>query len=163
MQAREGAEGEGERILKQTPCWAESPTWGSSQDPEIMTWAEIKSHKLNWLSYPGAPDVLGLLKLRLPFFKSYHQDNEKASYRLGENICICAFEKKNIWENVSAGGKTENLKQAPWLDPEPDLGLGLMTLWSWPDQNWVRHLTIWATQMPLRGTQCIKSILKIYK
>ena len=44
------AEGEGERILSRfhTQCGA------GSHNPEIMTWLEIKSQMLNWLSHPGA-------------------------------------------------------------------------------------------------------------
>ena len=29
----------------------------ASQDPEIMTWAKIKSQSLNWLSHPGIPII----------------------------------------------------------------------------------------------------------
>ena len=32
-------------------------TLSVSQDPDIMTWAEIKSWTLNRLSHPGAPSV----------------------------------------------------------------------------------------------------------
>ena len=38
---------------KQTPGWAQSPTWGLTPVPEIKTWAEIKSQTLAWLSHPG--------------------------------------------------------------------------------------------------------------
>ena len=36
-----------------TECGAHCGAW--SQDPEIMTWGEIKSQTLKWLSHPGAP------------------------------------------------------------------------------------------------------------
>ena len=49
-----GAEGKGES-LQPTPHLhrAQHGVW--SHDAEIMTWAEIKSQMLNWLSHPGAP------------------------------------------------------------------------------------------------------------
>ena len=51
-----GAEGEGEREnLKPTPQWAAGSM--QAQDPEIVTWAKIKSRMLNQLSYPGAPTM----------------------------------------------------------------------------------------------------------
>ena len=37
-----------------------------SHDPEIMTWAEIKSRMLNWVSHPGAPRIC----VFVCFFKS---------------------------------------------------------------------------------------------
>ena len=55
-----GAEGEGERTLKQAPRSVQRLMWGSVsqltgaqcrtwyQDPEIMIWAKIKSQTLNW-------------------------------------------------------------------------------------------------------------------
>ena len=55
--AEGGAEGEGQEEgekQKQTPHWAWSPMQARSHDPEIMTWAEIKSQMLNGLSHPGA-------------------------------------------------------------------------------------------------------------
>ena len=39
----------------------ESRTW--FHDPEIMTWAEIKSRTLNWLSHPGTPFFFFFLDL----------------------------------------------------------------------------------------------------
>ena len=42
-----------ERILSR--IWAWHGAW--SHNPEIMTWAEIKSQTLNWLSHPGAPQL----------------------------------------------------------------------------------------------------------
>ena len=49
-----GAVEEGERISSRLPteCGAWHGAW--SHDPEIMTWAEIKSWMLNRLSHPGA-------------------------------------------------------------------------------------------------------------
>ena len=41
--------GRGRENLKQAPHPVRSP----AQDPEIMTWAEIKSLRLNWLSQTG--------------------------------------------------------------------------------------------------------------
>ena len=40
---------------KPTLHWVQSLTRAQSQNPEIMTWAEIKSHTFNWLSHPGRP------------------------------------------------------------------------------------------------------------
>ena len=40
---------------KQAPCLAQNPMWAQSHDSEIMTWAEIKSWMLNWLSHLNAP------------------------------------------------------------------------------------------------------------
>ena len=50
-----GSEEEGEkeslsRLLAE--CGAQHRAW--SQDHEIMTWAQIESQMLNWLSHPGA-------------------------------------------------------------------------------------------------------------
>ena len=36
-------------------AWHGAQHGARSHDPEIMTWAEIKSRMLNWLSPPGAP------------------------------------------------------------------------------------------------------------
>ena len=52
MQAGGGAEGEED---KWTPYWGGAQQGALSQDPEIMTWTEIKSQMLNWLSHPDAP------------------------------------------------------------------------------------------------------------
>lgn len=42
--------------LWQIPCWEQSPVWGwPSEDPKIMTWAEIRRQTLSQLSRPGAP------------------------------------------------------------------------------------------------------------
>ena len=48
-----GAEGEGEGEKLSD----EHRAWGRAQfhNPEIMTWAEIKSQKPNQLSHPGTP------------------------------------------------------------------------------------------------------------
>ena len=60
---REGTEGEGKRILSRlhTQCRAQS------HNPEIMTWAEIKSLPLNWLNHPGASIPLFLNRHILVF------------------------------------------------------------------------------------------------
>ena len=44
-----------ERIFKQLTM--EPSAGAGSPDPEITTWAEIKSWLLNWLSHSGAPDM----------------------------------------------------------------------------------------------------------
>ena len=58
---KESVQGEdqGERE-KQTPT--KQGAWGRawSHDPEIMTWADIKSQMLNWLSHPDAPQSVSL-------------------------------------------------------------------------------------------------------
>jgi len=48
---REGRSRERGRLP--TECRAQSRAW--SHNPEIMTWAEIKSQMLNWLSHPSTP------------------------------------------------------------------------------------------------------------
>ena len=56
-------QGKGQRERERKKSSSRLPTecgaWcgALSQDPEIMTWAEIKSWPLNHLSHPGAPDV----------------------------------------------------------------------------------------------------------
>jgi len=47
-----GAEGEGQGDSVMN---AEPNTRARTHNAEIMTWAKIKSRKLNWLSHPGAP------------------------------------------------------------------------------------------------------------
>ena len=49
----------GERILKQTPPEHEAWSGARSQDPEIMTWAEVEG--FNRLSHPDAPSLFLLL------------------------------------------------------------------------------------------------------
>ena len=44
-----------------TEYWAQHGAW--SHNPEIMTWAEIKSQMLNQLSHPGAPIITILLTM----------------------------------------------------------------------------------------------------
>ena len=46
---------------KQIPCWAWSPTQAWSPNPEIMTWAEIKSCRLNLWSHPGTSGILFII------------------------------------------------------------------------------------------------------
>ena len=53
---RKGGSGDrGRDNLKQALHWAQSPTGAQSHNPEIMTWAEIKSWMLNQLSPPSPP------------------------------------------------------------------------------------------------------------
>ena len=47
--------GTGRENLKQTPCWTWSPMRAQTHDPKIMTWAELKSQMVNWLSHPNTP------------------------------------------------------------------------------------------------------------
>jgi len=58
-----GGRGRGREKFKHTPC-----LWGAlgrarSNNPEIMTWAEIQNQPLNQLSHPGTPVWLFNLKL----------------------------------------------------------------------------------------------------
>lgn len=43
------------RLPTEEGRWGGNPTLTLFQDPEIMTWPEIESPMLNWLSQPGAP------------------------------------------------------------------------------------------------------------
>ena len=43
---------------KQTPTEQGARSWAWSHDPEIMTWAQIQSRRLNRLSHPGVPIIL---------------------------------------------------------------------------------------------------------
>ena len=61
---RRRGRGRGRRRESQALHWEWSPTRGLISNPEIMTWAETRSHMLNWLSHPGAP-TLSLLFLTL--------------------------------------------------------------------------------------------------
>jgi len=72
--SKSGVEGEGERILKQTRCWVKSWTWSSIPGPETMTWAEIKSRTLNWLSHPGAPSISLLKTTQHTSIQAYTKD-----------------------------------------------------------------------------------------
>ena len=59
-----GAEREGERIPSRPRSVSREPNAGLKlTNCEIMTWAEIKSQMLNWLSHPGAPTFLKNLPL----------------------------------------------------------------------------------------------------
>ena len=103
-------EGEGQRGRKrerESQCWAWSPmcrAW--SHDPEIMTWAEIKSWSLNWMS------------------------------QIGALILFVCFERFYlfIWERESAqlGGWVEGEADFP-LSRELNAGLNPRTLRSWPE------------------------------
>jgi len=57
----ERAEGEGE-VLSQVGSMlnAEPDVVARSQNPEITTWAKIKSRTLNGLSHPGTPDFTNI-------------------------------------------------------------------------------------------------------
>ena len=48
-----GAEGETERILSRSHAQCRGWCGAWSHDPGIITWAEIKSWMLNWLTHPG--------------------------------------------------------------------------------------------------------------
>ena len=54
------AEGEGERISRRLPAEYRAPQRAQSHGSEIMTQAEIKGQKLNWLRHPGACTTSGL-------------------------------------------------------------------------------------------------------
>ena len=58
-----GAEGERERVLSRSYAQQGSQHGAGSHDPEIMTWAEIKSHILSQQSYPGAPITFLIMHL----------------------------------------------------------------------------------------------------
>ena len=52
-----GAEG-GRENPKPPPCYQHRAQCRTrSHDPQIVTWAEIKSRTLNWLSHPGTPHI----------------------------------------------------------------------------------------------------------
>ena len=57
--------GRGERILSRlhAQCRIQRRAW--SYDPEIMTWAEIKSWTLKWLSHAYTPSLISWSQLRL--------------------------------------------------------------------------------------------------
>ena len=56
-----GREREGQRIWSSLCADSREPDAGLElMNPEVMTWAEIKSRRLNWLSHPGTP-TLGIL------------------------------------------------------------------------------------------------------
>ena len=53
---------ERDRISSRLPTLsAQSPMWVSISGTEIMTSAEIKSGKLNWLSHPGPPKMFNFM------------------------------------------------------------------------------------------------------
>ena len=52
---KEWAGGGVERISSRLPTELGAPSRSGFQDPEIMTWAEIKSLPLNQVSHPGCP------------------------------------------------------------------------------------------------------------
>ena len=47
--------GKGQRVRISSRLYAEHGAW--SQNPAIMTWAQIKSQRLNWLSHPGGTSL----------------------------------------------------------------------------------------------------------
>ena len=50
-----GGEGEGEYLSSRLHAERGAPHEAQSYDPGIMTWAEVHSRMLNWLSLPGTP------------------------------------------------------------------------------------------------------------
>ena len=63
------AETERERgsILSRLPTEHGAQPGAWSRNPEIMTWAEIRSRMLNWLSHPGAPAKI-ICHFKMPNF-----------------------------------------------------------------------------------------------
>ena len=128
-------------------CCQRRPQLGAwSQDCEIMTWAEIKSWMLNWLSHSGAP--LGFIFTFLLAFNTfllfifyffltfiYFWDRERQSMNGGGS---------------ERGGDTESETGSRlWaVSTEPDTGLELpdCVIVTWAE---VGRLTDWATQAPL--------------
>ena len=60
-------------------------TW--THDPEIKTWAEIKSWMLNWLSHPGPPTCIifkgrntGTEKIKYPYEIFHHLQNRSLHF-----------------------------------------------------------------------------------
>ena len=54
--SQESGTEKGRENPKQAPCSAWVSRCGAQfHNNEIMTWAEVKSRRLNWQSYPGAP------------------------------------------------------------------------------------------------------------
>ena len=67
-QTGERGRGKGrERILSRLYAQPGAQHWAGSHAPGIMTWAEIKSQMLNWLSHQGAPPasttIVGKIKM----------------------------------------------------------------------------------------------------
>ena len=69
LKSASGGEGQNKReiILSRLHAQHRAQCEAPSQDPGIMTWAEITSPTLNWVSHPGAPVYLSIL-----FFWSNH-------------------------------------------------------------------------------------------
>ena len=75
---REVMEWEREREnLKQAPSIVQSPIWAWSHNPEVVTWAEIKSQTLNQLNHSGAPIKTFINQVRPPSLPSPHKYNIK--------------------------------------------------------------------------------------
>ena len=92
---------------------------------QVSTWPEVKSWSLNRLSHPGDLKVSVIIFLRF------------------------CFERKSKCENTSWGEKGCRRRRVP-LSREPDVGLDLRTLRSWPEpKSRVWHLTNWATRATL--------------
>ena len=53
-----------ERISSRFPTECEAPSGTQPQDPEFMTWAEIRSLMLNWLRHSGAPQNIFFMNKR---------------------------------------------------------------------------------------------------
>ena len=122
--SREGTEREGDTESEASPRhWAVStvPDAGLElTDCEIMTWAEV-GHSTDWATQ--AP---------LIFLYSWERDRVWA----GEE------HREREGERESQAGST--------LSAEPDTGLNLTTVKSWPElKSRVGHSTDWATQVPL--------------
>jgi len=92
-----------------------------SDNPEIRTWAEIKSLMFNQLSHPGAPTYkhfntsLYLLKdFWLQFSKSFHM--------LRNHIHkICSFVTQNVVRGPAAWAPSENLLERHISGSNPNL------------------------------------------
>ena len=72
--AEEGAEEEGESIPSRLQTKLRAQCRAQSHDPEIMTWAKIKSWMFNWLSHPGAPPVCQLKKKKKKILLTFWLD-----------------------------------------------------------------------------------------
>jgi len=76
----EGSQGGGGGNLQQTPRSAWSLRQGSISDPQIMTWAEIKSVTPNWATQAPLPIII---------LNSVHQSEE-----MGSDVILQIFNPK---------------------------------------------------------------------
>ena len=68
--------------LKQSLHWAWSQCRAWFQDPEVMTWTEIKNQTLNPLSHPDTPFLfIYLIFLELPIFKCWEKFMPTSSFQ----------------------------------------------------------------------------------